>query len=105
MLRHRACFFTRIDKAIRGIRGDVFPFVKGPLHTDPKTGQLSFDTVTYVQNLAGKSLTLMVSNGEIDSYTVYVDANQNVKASSQVIVQVNLTILGVARSIVVKIGF
>lgn len=93
-----------IDKARRGIRTALLPKLSGPLAVD-SGGKLSPGTASYFESLTGAPLATMQSAGELSDYGVYIDPGQNVLATSTLTVQVKLVPRGVARAIVVRIGF
>lgn len=94
-----------IDKATRGIRTFLLPKLNSPLEVNPVDGTLSIDTIKYFENLAGKPLEQMAKNGEVSGYKVTINSNQNVLVSSKLDINVTLVAKGVARNIVVNIGF
>ncbi|HQL70890.1 MAG TPA: DUF2586 family protein, partial [Bacteroidales bacterium] len=44
-----------MDKAIRGIRTYVLPYLSSPLYVNPSTGKLRQDTCSFLETLAGKA--------------------------------------------------
>ncbi len=94
-----------IDKAIRGIRTYVLPYLAMPIYVNPDTGKLRQDTVSFLEDLGGQALIAMEKAGELSGYRCVVDPEQNVLQSSTVdfnIVQVGV---GVMRKVSVKIGY
>lgn len=94
-----------MDKAIRGVYLNLIPKVNGPVLLDKTTGQLSQDYVEYLQLEAGKALEQMEKDGELSGYTVTIDPNQDVNATSKIIVNITNTKVGVSRNIEVNIGY
>lgn len=94
-----------MDKAERGIRTYLTPYIAAPLYVDAETGKLSIDTVKFLETLAGKQLEDMEAAGELSGYKVFVDPDQNVLANSTVEFVIKQVPVGVMRKINVKIGY
>ncbi len=94
-----------IDKAIRGIRTGLLPALNGPVKVDPDTGKLAFDTVKYFESLASSALEQMERDSELSGFLVSIDPSQDVLTTSNVVVDVDLVPIGVARTITVNVGF
>ena len=94
-----------IDKAIRNIRTFIIPELNGPLYVDPVSGQLSEDTIAYFTSLTSNPLEQMQRDGDLSGFGVTIDPTQNVLSSSQLSITVQLIPVGVARQIVINIGF
>jgi len=93
-----------MGKAKRGIRAILLPDLNAPLQVE-ENGTLSPDTIKYFETKPGKPLDLMLNSGEISNYQVLVDPEQDVLTTSRLIIQVKIQPKGVARNIVVNIGF
>jgi len=93
-----------MGKAKRGIRAILLPDLNAPLQVE-EDGTLSPDTIEYFKTKTGKPLDLMLNAGEISNYQVLVDPEQDVLTTSKLIIQVKIQPKGVARDIVVNIGF
>lgn len=93
-----------IDKAIRNAYLELSPLVMGPVYFNTD-GTLSDVSISAFENSAKPSLDAMVANGELSGYSITVDANQNVQATGTVAVTIKLLGVGVARQIVVNIGY
>ena len=94
-----------IQKARRGIRKALLPKLNSPVRVDNATGKLASSSVTFFENLAGAPLAQMLRDSEMSGYTVYIDPAQNIVATSILNIQVRITPMGVARNIVVNLGF
>ena len=94
-----------IDKAIRGIRRNLLPYLSSPLDVDASTGKLDNGTVKFLESIAGDALTDMEKAGELSGYSVGIDADQNVLATSEVEIVIKNIPKGVMRKVKVKIGF
>ncbi|MEG2276674.1 MAG: DUF2586 family protein [Odoribacter sp.] len=94
-----------MDKAVRGIRTYILPYLGGSLSIDAETGKISPDTVTFLEQLAGKQLEDMEKAGELSGYLVKIDPNQNVLTTSTVEFIILKVQVGVMRKVKVKIGF
>ncbi len=93
-----------IDKATRGIYSSLLPALNGPLQLNAD-GTLSETTTAYLESQAGVNLDAMVRNGELSAYAATINPAQNVLSTSSITVVVQLVINGVARQIIVPIGF
>jgi len=94
-----------IQKARREIRKVLLPDLNSPLTVDGATGKLAPGTVKYFENKTSRPMDVMQAAGEVSAYGVYVNPNQDVLATSILQVQVKIVPRGVARNIVVNIGF
>lgn len=94
-----------IDKACRGIRANLLPYLNSPLKVDAETGKLDAPMVAFLETTAGKALEDMEKAGELSGYRAEIDPDQNVLATSQVEVIVKNVPMGVMRKVHVKIGF
>ena len=93
-----------IDKAIRGIYASLLPSLNSPLRL-AADGSLRDTTTAYLESQAGINLDQMVRDGELSAHNVVINPAQNVLTTSQIIIAVTLVINGVARQILVPIGF
>lgn len=94
-----------IDKAVRGVRTYLIPYIASPLYVNAETGELTADTCAYLEQLAGRQLEDMERAGELSGYVVEIDPKQNVLATSTVEFVIKQVGVGVMRKISVKIGF
>ncbi len=94
-----------IDKACRGIRKNLLPYMNSPMKVDSQTGKLDPTTVSYLQSIASDALTDMEKVGEISGYSVEIDPDQNVLATSELEIIVKKVPVGVIRKMNVKIGY
>lgn len=94
-----------IDKACRGIRQKLLPQLSSPLKVNATTGQLSVDTVAFLETEAGKALEEMEKAGELSGYKAEIDPEQNVLSTGTVEVVIKNVPMGVMRKVNVKIGF
>lgn len=94
-----------IDKACRGVRSKLLPYLNGPLSVDASTGKLSADTVALLETVAGEALEDMEKAGELSGFRAEIDPDQNVLATSEVEVVIKNVPKGVMRKVNVKIGF
>lgn len=94
-----------IDKAVRGVRTYLTPYIASPLYVNAETGELTADTCAYLEQLAGRQLEDMERAGELSGYVVEIDPKQNVLATSTVEFVIKQVGVGVMRKISVKIGF
>ena len=103
-----------IQKALRLIRQKLLPFINSPLYVDATSGKLSESTIFSLENATLTGLEQMAQASEIsvDQATgklpfgsVLIDPEQNVISTSQVVITVKIVPVGVAREIIVNIGF
>ncbi len=94
-----------IDKACRGVRANLLPYLNAPLKVDAETGKLDAPMVAFLETTAGKALEDMEKAGELSGYKAEIDPEQNVLATSTVEVVIKNVPMGVMRKINVKIGF
>jgi len=93
-----------IDKATRVLYAALLPSLNSPLQLNAD-GTLSETTVAYLESQGDVALDAMVRDGELSAKSVVINPAQNVLSTSQIIIAVTLVINGVARYIVVPIGF
>ena len=94
-----------IDKACRGIRSKLLPWLNSPLRVDPSSGHLESGTVSFLETTAGEALEEMEKAGEISGYKVEIDPEQNVLADSALEIVIKKVPVGVMRKVRVKIGY
>ena len=101
-------------KAVRLSRQKLLPFINSPLYVDAVTGKLSEVTIFGLENAVLTALEQMAQAGEISvnqatgklpNGSVLIDPDQNVLSTSQVVITVKIVPVGVARTIIVNIGF
>jgi hypothetical protein len=103
-----------IDKAIRGVRAKLLPLVNSPLYVN-SDGTLTEDTIAIFENEGNKIVGgvyntstasgSMVIAGEISAGETVIDPTQDVLATGEVVVTINLIPVGSAETITVNIGF
>ena len=93
-----------IDKATRGVYTFMLPSLNGPL-TLNADGTLAETTTAYLSAQAELPLNQMVRDGEMSAFAVLINPLQNVLSTSTIIIAVTLVINGVARQIIIPIGF
>ena len=93
-----------IDKATRGIRSKMLPFLNAPIYVDAETGKLRADMVSFLETLASETLVEMEKAGELSGYQASIDPDQNILATSQLQVVIKNVPVGVMRVVNIKIG-
>jgi len=93
-----------IDKATRNLRISIVPKLGSPLRVNAD-GTLREDTIKTFKALADRELSSMEGAGELSAYEVIINANQDVVTSGQLEMTVKLVPVGVAREIIINIGF
>lgn len=91
-----------VDKCVRGVRGKLIPKLNGTLYL--KDGKLSADTIGSFQDLGQEVLDQMFADGEISEGLCTVDPTQDVLATSELKVTIQIVPTGVAETITVNIG-
>lgn len=94
-----------IDKACRGVRANLLPYLNSPLKVDATTGKLDTPTVAFLETTASKALEDMEKAGELSGYKAEIDPDQDVIRTSQVEVIIKNVPTGTMRKVNVKIGF
>lgn len=102
-----------IDKAARLVKQNLTPKVNAPLYVNATTGKLSEATIADFKNDAFKALENMAvageistnEGGELPANSVIIDPDQNVLATSEIALTIQIVPVGVARAIKVTIGF
>lgn len=93
-----------IQKAMRGVYAGMIPALNSPI-TLNADGTLTDVSIEYLTTLAEKNLFQMQRDSEISAFEVVISATQDVLQTGKIVVSVNLVPVGVARNIVVNIGF
>lgn len=94
-----------IDKACRGVRKHLLPYLNSPLYVDADSGKLSPTTAAFLETTAGRALESMQRAGELSGYKVEIDREQNVLATSKLEVVIKKVGVGVMRRVNIKIGY
>jgi hypothetical protein len=92
-----------VDKAVRESRVFLLPKLNAPLYVN-EDGTLTEDTIAEFRNEASKALENMQRNGEISTFSVTIDPDQDILSSSKITIAISIVPVGVARNIVVNIG-
>jgi len=93
-----------IDKATRNLRTLIVPKLGSPLRVN-ENGTLREDTIKTFKALGDVALSKMEADGELSAYEVIINAAQDVVTSGQLEITVKLVPVGVAREIVINLGF
>jgi hypothetical protein len=93
-----------IDKATRGCRQFLLPSLNAPLYVNDN-GTLTEDTIASFKNDAERAIEEMQVAGEVSAFIVTIDPDQNVLTTSNLAIAIEISPVGVARNIVVNIGF
>jgi len=92
------------QKATRVVRAALLPTLSGPIKVNAD-GTLTLDVIGYLSSLAGKPLTQMVADNELSAFKVIINPEQDILATSELELTLQLVPVGVARTITVNIGF
>lgn len=93
-----------IQKAMRGVYIGMIPALNSPI-TLNSDGTLTDVSIEYLTTLAEKNMFQMQRDSEISAFEVVISSVQNVLSTGKIVVAVNIVPVGVARNIVVNIGF
>lgn len=93
-----------INKAIRGLRTFLLPQLASPIVLN-SNGTIKEDVIAYFETLCSRALDVMQRDFEISAYSITIDPTQNVLSTSQLIINVSIVPVGVARTIKVNVGF
>lgn len=94
-----------IQKAIRGVYDALLDELSSPVDIDPTNGQLSVGYIEYLKSEAEAFLLQMESDGELSGFSVTIDPNQDVLSSSEIKISIKIVPKGIARNILVTMGF
>jgi hypothetical protein len=94
-----------IDKAVRGVRKVLYPKLNSNVLIDPATGQLALSTVRTFEAIASRPLEQMVVDLELSGYDVRINPSQNVNITKELVIEIDLVRVGIAKSFSVNIGF
>ena len=93
-----------IDKATRSMRFYVVPAIAAPVYFN-EDGTITEGSVAYFEALAQRGLDDMVSAGELSAAKASIDPTQNVLSTGTLTIVVQLIPVGVARTIVINVGY
>jgi len=93
-----------INKAIRGLRAFLLPQLASPIVLNAD-GTIKEDVIAYFETLCARALDVMQRDLEISAYSVIIDPTQNILSTSNLIINVKIVPVGVARTITVNVGF
>ncbi|HWB93500.1 MAG TPA: DUF2586 family protein, partial [Puia sp.] len=93
-----------IQKATRGIYASIVPALNSSF-TLNSDGSIADTSAAYFTNLAEVNLIQMARDGEISAYKVIIDPTQNVLSTNTIVITAQIVKDGVARNIVVNIGY
>jgi hypothetical protein len=93
-----------IQKATRGVYSSLIPSLNSPIQLNAD-GTLSDVSTAYFTGLAEINLIQMLRDGELSAQKVAINPAQNVLSTGKLVITVNLVPMGVARNIIVNIGF
>lgn len=94
-----------MDKACRGVRLYLLPYLGSNIDIDPETGKIGQTTIAILTNEANSYLEDMEKAGEESGFKVYIDSDQNVLGTSQLEIVIKQVPKGVMRKLVLKMNF
>jgi Protein of unknown function (DUF2586) len=93
-----------ICKAERLLYISYLPYLNSPIRFNAN-GTLDDTTIASFEGVGNTALDQMIRDGELSAKSVTINPTQNVLQTSQLVIAVTLVINGVARTIVIPIGF
>jgi len=93
-----------IDKAVRQVRQLLVPKLGSPIFVNAD-GTLTYDTISVFKGLSDQALAQMESNRELSAFQTLINPQQDVLTTGELTITLELVPVGVARSIIVNIGF
>ena len=94
-----------IQKVKREVRKALLPDLNSPITVDGDTGKLAPGTIKYFESKCNRPLDTMQAAAEFSAYGVYINPNQNILATSNLVIGIKIVPRGVARDITVSLGF
>jgi len=94
-----------MDKAVRGVREYLLPYLGSNIDIDQATGKIGKDTIAVLTNEGNRYLEDMEKNKELNGYKVQIDADQDVLSSSELVIVIKQVPQGVMRKITLKMSF
>lgn len=93
-----------INKVKRVVRAALLPALNSPIDVNAQNGTIAVDSIKYFENLALSPLNTMEGAQEITDAGVYIDPNQNILATSKLLIQIRIVARGVVRNIDVDLA-
>lgn len=93
-----------IDKAIRILNVSYLPYLNSPISLNAD-GTLTDNQVAALESVGQVALDAMLRAEEVSATSVVINPSQNILATSELVIAVTLVIKGVARYIIIPIGF
>lgn len=94
-----------IKKSIRLVYKVLAPKVKRPTKVDKITGYLPLEVVKFYQATAKSAMDVLLRNNEVSDTNAYMNPQQNLLATNELVIDIEITPTGSARKIRVPIGF
>jgi len=94
-----------IKKAIRLVYKVLAPKVKRPTKVAKQTGYLPLEVIKFYQSSAKSAMDVMLRNNEVSDTDAYMNPKQNLLASNELVIEIEVIPTGSARKIRVPIGF
>lgn len=93
------------NKAAKLVRNTLIPRVRSQVKSDPSTGYIATETVSYWDSLVRKALDEMVKADNIAGYDIYINPKQAAVSDKPFNVQVKMVAHGVVHEFEVDLGF
>ena len=95
-----------IKKAIKRTKSKIKPRLKARFYVDEETGKMAPDVAKDIEKDAKTALSPMLTAGDISGgIDAYVDPDQNILATSELVLLITFIPVAIGRKITLKIGF
>lgn len=94
-----------INEAARYLYKALFPRMNSPVLINPDNGQIEPGVAKEIEAEGYSSLDPLATMGSISGRDVFVDPNQDIQTTGELVVQFSIIAVGTARSITAKIGY
>jgi hypothetical protein len=93
-----------MNKVKRELYKVYLPKLNSPLRIDAITGKLETTSITSLKGVGERALNALQALDEISGFEIYIDASQDVLATSTLMIEVRIVVNGIARNIVLNLG-
>lgn len=94
-----------LNEASRYLYKALFPRMNSPVLINPDNGQIEPGVAKEIEAEGFASLDPLATMGSISGRDVFVDPNQDIQTTGELIVQFSIIAVGTARNITAKIGY
>lgn len=94
-----------MQKCKRLVYAALLPQKNRPVKVDANSGKMEAGFVGFLEGVVETPLRAMQDAEEVSGFFVSIDPAQNVLSNSTIVIDVGITPIGVARNLIVKIGY